>query len=164
MNLIETGKIVNTHSIHGEVKVLSWADSLEILLDFNHFYIDNVKYDVQSARVHKGSVLIKFKNVTTMNDAEMLKNKVISVEKELFSFDKNTYFIDDLIGISVENADTGFVYGKIEEVLKTGANDVYGIKTENGKMLYIPAIKDCVIDTNIDEKVMKIRPLDGLFD
>ena len=75
-----------------------------------------------------------------------------------------TYFIRDLIGLQVVDADTGAVYGRLEEVLETGANDVYTIRTPDGKQLLFPAIGDVVIETDPEQGIMRIRPLEGLFE
>lgn len=162
--LIETGKIVNTHGIHGDIKVVSWSKDPETLLDIEIFYIDDVKYTVEKARVHKGAVLIKFKEVSDVNSAELLKNKVISADREDFTLEDTEYFIEDIIGMAVFDVDTNQNYGKIFNVLQTGANDVYEIKDENGVERLVPAIADCIIETDVVNKVMKIRPLEGLFD
>jgi len=164
MALIEAGKIVNTHGIHGDIKVMSWAKSPEVLLDMETFYVDSKPYDVEKSRIHKGAVLIKLVGVSTLEEAEALKNKIIYADEDDFELEENEFFIRDLIGITVSDVDTGEVYGKIVNVIETGANDVYEVKNEAGRTYLIPAIKDCIILTDIEEKIMKIRPLEGLFD
>ncbi len=164
MELIQTGKIVNTHGIHGELKVISWARSPEDLLGIETFYIEDKPYEVEKARIHKGSVLLKFCTVTNIDDAAVLKNRIIYADKEDFDLEDTEYFIEDLIGIRVIDADTGEDYGKIGDVLETGANDVYEVVDTEGKTRLVPAIKDCIVSTDIKTKIMKIRPLPGLFD
>ena len=164
VQLIETGKIVNTHGIHGDVKVVSWAQTPEDLLGITSFYIDGVAHKVELSRIHKGTVLIKFEDVCTCEAAEALKNKVIFADRRDFVLDDREYFIKDLIGLSVVDVDTGKEYGTLKEVLPTGANDVYRVVDESGTERLVPAIRDVIIDTNIEEGVMKIRPLKGLFD
>ena len=85
------------------------------------------------------------------------------MHRDDLELDDDTYFIQDLIGLEVRDADTDKVYGKIADVLETGANDVYVIKGEDREYL-IPAIADVVVSTDIDTNLMTIRPLDGLFD
>lgn len=164
VELIETGKIVNTHGIHGDVKVVSWAQTPEDLLGITSFYIDGVPHKVEIARVHKGTVLVKFEDIFTVEDAEALKNKVIYADRRDFVLDDREFFIKDLIGLTVKDADTGVSYGTLREVLVTGANDVYRVVDESGTERLVPAIKDCIINTDIDAGVMTIRPLKGLFD
>ena len=164
MQLIQTGKIVNTHGIHGDVKVMSWARTNEDLLNIDTFYIDGKPYKVEHSRLHKNAVLVKFEGVCNIDDALAIKNKIIYADKECFELDEYEYFVQDLIGLRVLDVDTGRDYGKIRDVLFTNANDVYSVVDDNGKERLVPAIKDCVIDTDIDNGVMHIRPLKGLFD
>lgn len=164
MELIQTGKIVNTHGIHGELKVISWASNPEDLLGIKIFYIDEKPYEVEKARIHKGSVLLKLCEITNMDDAVALKNRILYANKEDFELEDTEFFIEDLIGIRVEDADTAQDYGRIKDVLQTGANDVYEIVDAEGKTRLVPAIRDCVVSTDLKTKTMKIRPLPGLFD
>ncbi len=164
MELIQTGKIVNTHGIHGELKVISWARNPEDLLGIKIFYIDEKPYEVEKARIHKGSVLLKLCEITNMDDAVALKNRILYANKEDFELEDTEFFIEDLIGIRVEDADTAQDYGRIKDVLQTGANDVYEIVDAEGKTRLVPAIRDCVVSTDLKTKTMKIRPLPGLFD
>ena len=164
MELIETGKIVGTHGIAGDVKVQAWADSPDVLLDFEYIYIDGRRFDIEYAKIHKNNVLYKFYGIDNLNKAELLRNKVIYVERSFFDLEDGEFFIKDLLTLSVFDADTGVNYGTITDVLKTGANDVYQITDENGVIRMITAIKDVIIETDIENKIMKIRPLNGLFD
>lgn len=164
--LVEVGKIVNTHGIKGELKIQAWCDSPDMLLDIEKFYLEDEKTVLEpiSARIHKTNVLMFFKGADDFDHAEKLKNKVLLADKSYFKLEKNTFFIDDLIGLSVYDIDNEKLYGKIIDILQTGANDVYVIKDDFGKEYLIPAIKDCIIETDIKSQVMKIRPLKGLFD
>ena len=164
MELIETGKIVGTHGIGGEIKVKAWADSPEILLDFDHIYIDNHRFDIESARIHKSNVLYKLLGVDNLCKAEYFRNKIVYVEKDVFNLEEGVYFIKDLMTLNVVDVDTGKQYGSITDVLQTGANDVYVLTDENGVVRMIPAIKDVIIETDLEKKIMKIRPLNGLFE
>ncbi|MBE6897237.1 MAG: 16S rRNA processing protein RimM [Ruminococcaceae bacterium] len=164
MELIETGKIVGTHGIAGDVKVQAWADAPDVLLDFEYVYIDGRRFDIEYAKIHKNNVLYKFYGIDNLNKAELLRNKIIYVERSFFDLEDGEYFIKDLLTLSVFDVDTGVNYGMITDVLKTGANDVYQITDENGVIRMIPAIGDVIIETDIENKIMKIRPLNGLFD
>ncbi len=166
MEYLETGKIVNVHGLKGDVKVLPWADLPEVLLEFDEFFIDGVSYTVENARIQKESVLVKFKGVDTVEAAEKLRNKVIYINKEELELDEGVYFIEDLIGLSVYDADSGELYGKITDVLQNGAHDVYEITSDGpeSRKLYAPAIAECEIAVSLPEKKMIIRPIKGLFD
>ena len=113
--------------------------------------------------MQKNTVIAKIEGVDTPEAAEKLRNKVLYMHRDDLELDDDTYFIQDLIGIEVRDADTNEVYGTIVDVMQTGANDVYVIKGENREYL-VPAIADVVVSTDIDGSLMTIRPLDGLFD
>lgn len=166
-SFLEIGKIVSTHGIKGEVRVQPWCDDNNLLTEFNILYFNKGKEKVviESARVHKNIVIMKIENINDMNSAQLLRNKILYVDREDILLDDNTYFIQDLINMKVcdfDNEDK--VYGTIVDVTQTGANDVYHIKDENGNIVLIPAIADVVKITDIDNEIMKITPLKGLFD
>ena len=163
---LEIGQIVTTHGIAGEVRVKPWCDSSELLCEFEVLYFDGGKTEVivERARVHKHVVVMKLEGVNTMDDAIKLRNKVLFAARDDFELDEDTYFIQDLLGLKVYDADTDVCYGVISDVTQTGANDVYHIKDESGKEVLIPAIADVVLETDVDSGRMVIRPLKGLFD
>ncbi|MBC8570122.1 ribosome maturation factor RimM [Zongyangia hominis] len=163
---LETGKIVTTHGIKGEVKVYPWCDAPEFLLDFDRLYLDKGKraVEVEECRIHKNMAILKLKGVDTVEQAVSYRGKVLYVDRDEIELAEGEYFVQDLIGLTVRDADSGKEYGKITDVTETGANDVYHVAFPDGSVKLIPAIKDVVIRTNIDEGVMEIRPLRGLFD
>lgn len=164
---LECGKIVTTSGIKGEVKVQSWCDSPDVLLDFNQLFLDEqgtTVLEIEKSRVQKNVIIFKIKNVETIEEARTYINKILYLDRENLPMQENEYFIQDLIGLSVNDVDTGICYGKIIEVSPTGANDVYHIQSPNGKILLIPAIKKVVIKTDIENQIMLIKPLEGLFD
>ncbi|MBO5105144.1 MAG: 16S rRNA processing protein RimM [Ruminococcus sp.] len=160
---LEAGKIVNTHGIRGEVKIMPYTDVPELLCEFDRLFLDRKEIFIERARVAKNTVIAKLEGVDTPEQAEKLRNKILYMHRDDLELDDDTYFIQDLIGIEVKDADTGFVYGKIKDVMQTGANDVYVIEG-NGREYLVPAIADVVISTDIDGNSMTIKVLDGLFD
>ncbi len=162
---LEAGKIVTTHGIRGEVKIMPYTDTPELLVEFDRLFIGKDKQElfIEHSRVFKSMVIAKIEGVDTPEDAEKLRNKVLFMHRDDLELDEDTYFIQDLIGVEVRDADTGFVYGKISDVMQTGANDVY-VVTGGDREYLVPAIPDVVISTDIDAELMTIRPLDGLFD
>lgn len=162
---LEAGKIVNTHGIRGEVKIMPYTDVPELLCEFERLFIgkDKAEIIIERSRVAKNMVIAKLEGVDTPEQAEKLRNKLLYMHRDDLELDDNTYFIQDLIGIEVKDADTGFVYGKITDVMQTGANDVYVIEG-NGREYLVPAIADVVISTDIDANSMTIRALEGLFE
>lgn len=164
---LEIGKIVSTHGIQGEVRVQPWCDSAQLLAEMETLYYDDKgKQDVRilSGRVHKNIVILKIDGVTTIEAAQLLRNRILYVDREELELEEGSYFIQDLIGLTVTDADSGIVYGRLTDVFQTGANDVYEVTEEGGNKRLIPAIPDVVVKTDIDGGIMTIRPLKGLFD
>ncbi len=164
MKLIETGKIVNTHGVKGELKVVPWADAPTVFENFKTLIIDNVPYSVRSVRFQGQNVLLKLEGIHDMSTAEGLKNKIVYANREDFHLPDGTYFITDLLGLTVVEYESGTELGKITQVLSTGANDVYEVSCPDGKKHYIPAIKECIRATDLDAKVMRIHVMEGLLD
>lgn len=161
---LEAGKIVTTHGVRGEVKIMPYTDTPELLCEFDRLFIgkDKAELYIERARVAKNMVIAKIEGVDTVEAAEKYRNKVLFMHRDDLELDEDTYFIQDLIDMEVKDADSGFVYGKITDVLQNGANDVYVIKGDREYL--VPAIPDVVISTDIDSNIMLIRPLEGLFD
>ncbi|MDD6279015.1 MAG: ribosome maturation factor RimM [Ruminococcus sp.] len=162
---LEAGKIVSIHGIKGEVKVMPYCDSAELFCEFDRFFMgkNHEETAVERSRVQKNMVIAKLEGVDTPEQAEKLRNKLLFIHRDDLELDADTYFIQDLIGMQVKNADTGEFYGNISDVMQTGANDVYVIKGENREYL-VPAIPEVVVSTDVDGNLMLIRPLEGLFD
>ncbi|MBQ8297154.1 MAG: 16S rRNA processing protein RimM [Ruminococcus sp.] len=162
---LEAGKIVSTHGIKGEVKIMPYCDSPELLCEFDRLFLGKAhsEINIERSRVQKNMVIAKLEGFNTPEEAEKLRNKLLYMHRDDLELDENTYFIQDLIGLEVRDADSDVVYGTIDDVIETGANDVYSIKGGSRSYL-IPAIADVVVSTDIDGGVMLIRPLEGLFD
>ncbi len=161
---LEAGKIVTTHGIRGEVKIMPYTDTPELLCEFDRLFIGKDKSElyIERARVAKNMVIAKIEGIDTVEAAEKFRNKILFMHRDDLELDEDTYFIQDLIDMEVKDVDSGFVYGKITDVLQNGANDVYVIKGDREYL--VPAIPDVVISTDIDSNIMLIRPLEGLFD
>lgn len=161
---LEIGKIVTTHGIRGEVKVQPWCDGAEVLCGLDTLYWKSGDpVPVESARVHKGMALLKLEGVEDPEAAVLLRNRVLYADRKDFHLEKGCYFVQDLLGMKVLDADSGREYGALTDVLKTGANDVYEV-TRDGKQWLIPAIPDVVVKTDVDAGELVIRPLKGIFD
>jgi len=161
MDLIEVGQVVNTHGIRGEVRLNPWTDDLYDLLDLKVFYEKNGNaLDVESSRVRKNVVIIKFKQLATMNDAEKMKGTTLYTEK--IPLPEGRYYIKDLIGLLVFEGDVKL--GTLTDVFNTGANDIYEVKTENGKNIYLPVIDGVIGDVDLENKKIYVTVPDGLLD
>ena len=161
MELIEVGQIVNTHGIRGEVKLNAWTDNIEDLLDLDVFYLKNgEKLNVKQSRIHKNCLIISFAEISDMNAAERMKGTVLFTEKT--PLPEGRYYIKDLLGMEV--FENGKLLGKIVDVFATGANDVYDIKTPEGRSILIPVIDGVILSVNVLEKRMEVALPDGLLD
>ena len=163
---LECGKIVSTHGLRGEVRVHPWCDGPDFLLGFSTLYFDKgtAPLTVEDARVHKNVLILKLSGVDNINAAAALRGKILYLDREDVHMDEGEHFVQDLLGLRVLDADTGREYGKITDVLHTGANDVYELTGELGEKKLVPVIPDVVIETDIESGIMHIRPLDGLFE
>ena len=165
---LEIGKIVSTHGVMGEVRVQPWCDDAELLAESETLFFDDKgrkRVRVLNGRVHKNIVILKLEGTDSMEAAQMLRNRVLYIDREELELPEGSYFIQDLIGLEVLNADVPEKsYGKLSEVFPTGANDVYEVTDDSGNKRLIPAIPDVIIKTDIEGGNMLIRPLKGLFD
>ena len=163
---LEIGKIVATQGIRGEFRVQYYCDSADVLCDFDTLYLDKGKTEVtvQRAYPHKNIVVMKLEGIDKIEQAQPLVGKLLYLNRDDAELEEGLYFIQDIIGLTVKDADTGEVYGKISEVYQNGASDVYSIRKDDGRELLFPCIDEVVISTDIDAGEMIIRPLPGLFD
>lgn len=164
-DLLEIGKIVAVHALKGEMRVQPWCDTPDFLTEFDELCLDGEWLEVESARVHKNIVILKLEGINTPEMAQKQVDKILYIDRDQVELPEGTYFVADLIGLKVIDADDREkVYGTLTDVTETGANDVYHIRFENGKTQLIPAIPQVVIETDIENGIMAIRPLEGLFD
>ena len=162
---LDSGKIVGTHGIRGEVRIEPWADSPAFLSAFKTLYLDErgeTAIKVRS-RPHKNITLCKIEGVDTIEDAERLRGKIVYINRDDVCLDEGVHFVQDLIGLEVRDFDSGALYGTLTDVLRTGANDVYEI-TRDGKHYLAPVIDEVVREINIEEGVVRITPMKGIFD
>lgn len=162
---LEIGKIVAIHALKGEMRVQPWCDSPDFFTAFDHLYLAGKAVGVEAARPHKNIVLLKLSGIDTPEAAQKLVGQVLFIRRDQAKLPEHTYFIADLIGLSVIDADDpSITYGTLCEVSETGANDVYHVRFPDGKVQLIPAIPQVVVSTDLDAGTMAIRPLEGLFD
>ena len=163
---LECGKIVTTHGVRGEVKAEVWMDSPMELTPIKTLYFSEGKtpVTVQSARIQKNMVILKLEGWDTPEEAGRLRQKVLWCKREDVPLKEGQYFLQDIIGLSVEDVDSGAVYGELVDISDTGANSVYHIKFADHVIRLIPAIPQVVLKVDIEGGKMLIRPLPGLFD
>ena len=159
-NLLEAGKIINTHGIHGEVKLQPWADSADFLQSFGHLYIDGEKTGVVSSRVHKGCLIAAFDGVSDIEGAIRLKNKIVCINRDDIRLEEGRHFVADLIGLRAVDASTGSDLGKVADLLSLPANDVYVIKGE--REIMVPAVPEFVKEINIECGFISFKLIEGM--
>ena len=164
---LEIGQIVNTHGIKGLTKVVPYTDDVTrferleaVLIEENNslkqYVIEDVKY-------HKHMVLLKFKGIDTIEEAEKLKGKILKIDrKDAVELPKDSYFIVDLLGLEVYTIENEYL-GKITDIFPTGSNDVYVVKNEEGKQVLIPALKTVVKKIDIENKRVEVQLIEGLI-
>jgi 16S rRNA processing protein RimM len=161
---IVIGEIVGPFGHRGEVKVYPLTDFPDRLLELKTLRLRNKSrqetlWSVRRSRPHKNIVVMALEDVESMTDAEDLRGlEIVILPDERVELPKDTYFVDDLLGLRVRT-DDGRDLGMIKNVLKNPANDVYDL----GNLL-IPAIKDVVVSVDIQNGVMVIHPIPGLLD
>lgn len=166
-DLLQVGAITQTHGIRGEVKVFPLTDDvgrfkkgISLILDLGRSRLD---LEVETVKFFKQFVILKFKGYDSINEIEKFVKKNLYVTREnAVKLKKDEYFIADLIDMQVELED-GTAFGVLTDVMQTGANDVYCIRTEEHGEVLIPAIKDCILDVDVEAGKMKIHLLDGLI-
>ncbi len=162
---LDTGKIVGTHGIKGEVRIEAWCDNPEFLCGFDKLYLDENGRDFVEvkSRPHKNIVLSKIKGIDTIEQAERMRGKLVYINRDDVELADGANFVQDLIGLEVRDIDTDELYGRLTDVLRTGANDVYEI-TRDDKRFYAPVIDEVVREIDVESGYVKISPMKGIFD
>ena len=163
---LDAGKIVGTHGVRGMVRIQHWCDSAEFFCSLKKLYLNENGFEeliVNSSKPHGNVVIAAIKGIDSIETAEAYRNKVLFMRREDAGLEDGQYFISDLLGCEVFDADSGEKLGDISDVSETGANDVWHIKSGDKEYL-IPCIDDVVISVDIDAEKVIIRPLKGIFD
>lgn len=168
MDLLEVGKIVNTHGLRGDVKVVPWTDYPEVFEDIETVYIKNKddyeRLDISQIKYQKNNLIIKFSQIKDINEAERYKNLILYCQRSaLGELPEGVYYIADLIGLEVVK-DTGEIIGTVCDVFNTGSNDIYEVTREGKKNMLIPVIDDVVKNIDIENKKITVTLMDGLED
>lgn len=164
---LQVGVISSTHGIRGEVKVFPTTDDPARFKQLKRVYLETgreqIPLEIQGVKFFKQFVIVKFKGIDNINDIERYKGKSLMIDREdAVDLSEDEYYIADMIGMEVYLEDGSF-FGSLKEVMETGANDVYIIdSTEHGEVL-LPAIKDCILEINIEENCMTVHLMEGLI-
>ena len=164
---LHVGVISSTHGIKGEVKVFPTTDEKERFQELKEVILDTGKeqmpLEIQNVRFFKQMVILKFKGIDNINDIERYKGRPLLVAREhAVPLDEDEYYIADLIGMDVVTED-GTCFGRLSDVMETGANDVYIIQTEKYGEVLIPAIRECILGVDPENRQMTIHLMKGLI-
>lgn len=165
---LQVGVISSTHGVRGEVKVFPTTDDMTRFKKLKEVILVTEKTEkvlkITSVKFFKQFAILKFDGIDTLNDVEVYKGASLFVDrKNAVKLEKDEYFIADLIDLTVAD-ENGNELGTLIDVMKTGANDVYIVKNEEGKELLFPAIKECILDIDFKKKTMTVHVMDGLLD
>ena len=165
MEFLEVGKIINTHGLRGDVKVVAWTDLPEDFEDIPVVYIKkktgDEKLTVSKIKYQKNNLIVKFKEINDINEAEKYKGLIIYADREdLWELEDGVYYIADLIGLEVYD-ESGKI-GVIADVFNTGANDIYDVKRDGKKNLLLPVIDDVVKEIDIENGRVTVHVMEGL--
>ena len=162
----EVGQIVNTFGVKGMLKVKPFTDDVERFEELKKVYICKKEkleeVEIEEVKYHKDMVLLKVKGIDDMNKAEKVKGLYLKIDrKNAKKLPKDTYFIADLLGLEVYSDKEEFL-GKVEDIFRTGANDVYVVKDEKGKQLLLPGIPDVIKEIDLEKEIIIVHLLKGL--
>ncbi|MCR4434402.1 MAG: ribosome maturation factor RimM [Clostridiales bacterium] len=164
---LEIGKIVNTHGVRGELKVIPLTDDPRRYDDLEWVFVGDegsmVKYHIEGVKYFKGTVIVKFKGIDDMNAAEKLKNLYIKVDREnAVKLQEGSYFVCDLLGCEVYEEE-GHKLGILTDVLQTGSNDVYVVRNEdNNREVLVPALRSVVKQISVEDRKIIVNLPEGL--
>lgn len=167
-DFFQVGIITATHGVNGEVKVFPTTDEpkrfkrlKEVLLDTGK---ERLPLKIESVKFFKQFVILKFQDINNINDVERYRKCSLLVSREnAVRLGRDEYFVADLEGLQVRDED-GSPIGTLKSVLETGANDVYVIALSDGRELLLPAIKQCVLEVDVEAGYIRIHILEGLLD
>ena len=167
MKNLEIGQIVNTFGIKGFVKVNPWVNDVTRFDNLKKVYIKIRKslkeLEIEEVKYHKNQVLLKFKGIETVEQAEMIRNAILEIDrKDAIPLEEGEYFIADLLESEVYT-DEGEKLGIVEDIFNTGSNDIYVVKNELGKSILLPRIKDVFKDIDVENKKIIVHLIEGLI-
>ena len=167
-NLLEVGKIANTHGLRGEVKVAVWMDYPEEFEALETVYLktrkETLKLTVKNVRYQKNNLIVKFAEFNDINEVEQYKNCVLYADRdELGELPEGVHYIVDLIGLEVYNEE-GEKLGVIADVINNGASDIYDVKREGKNNLLLPVIDEVVKEIDIEGGKVTVHVMEGLDD
>lgn len=164
---LQVGVISSTHGIHGEVKVFPTTNDVNRFKQLKQVYLDTgreqMPLEIEHVKFFKQFAILKFKGIDNINDIERYRGKSLLIDREdAVELEEDEYFIADMLGMEVYTED-GSLFGSLKDVMETGANDVYVIDTKEHGEVLVPAIRDCILDVDVEADRMTIHLMEGLI-
>ena len=164
---LRVGVVTTTHGIKGEVKVFPTTDDIERFKELKQVFLDTGKeyipLEIEGVKFFKQMAILKFKGIDDINDIEKYRGKDLLITREnAVKLNEDEYFVFDLIDSEVITEE-GVTLGVLTEILKTAANDVYVVRTAEGKEILLPCIKECILDINTEKKQITVHIMKGLI-
>lgn len=165
---LECGFVTAVHGLKGALIVKHVCDSYESFASLKKVYIEQVKGVFSPLKVikcspYKGLALIYLEGITDADKATAMRKKTLFAHRDDIPREEGDFFIADLIGLSVFDANTSQKYGVLKDVINSGAQDIYVIEGENGKASYVPAIKEFVAEISLEKGIL-ITPIEGMIE
>lgn len=165
---LRVGVIATTHGIKGEVKVFPTTDEIERFKDLKQVFLDTGKeyipLEIEGVKFFKQMAILKFKGIDDINEIEKYRGKDLLVTRDnAIKLKEDEYFVYDLIDSEVITEE-GEKLGILTEILKTAANDVYVVRTEEDKEVLLPAIKECILNIDAEKKKITVHIMKGLIE
>lgn len=158
------GKIVGTHGVRGEVKLYPYTDDLEQFSEYEFLWLDKEKVFIESTRIHKNMVLIKFKGYKDANEVMPIINKLVYIERTAKINDGDGHYIVDLLGCQILN-EAGDVIGELKDVLQNTSQDIYLIKRVDGKGDFmLPVVDEFVKEIDIEKRQIRVHLIEGIME
>ncbi len=151
------GKIVAPHGVRGDIRILPLTEKPEQFLKLNYLLLDNgQQLRIVNVRFHKKMILASAEEITSMNEAELLRGKNVSIfSEDLPPLEEGRFYVSDLLGLKVSLED-GKDLGRLKDIISTGNNDVYVIEVPGGKDILLPALKIYVKKIDLNEKLIVV--------
>ncbi|MCI9640268.1 ribosome maturation factor RimM [Anaerovoracaceae bacterium 41-7] len=164
MEKIKIGRVVNAVALRGEVKVYNYSGYKERYEELTRIIVDDKEYEIEKVRYQQHMVILKLSGINDRNAAESLKTKDVYItEDDLLELPENTFYIRDLIGLAVEDADSGKQLGKLKDVLQPSSQDVYVVELAGGGQIMIPAVSEFIKEVNLKEGVISVHLIEGMI-
>jgi len=163
MDRIIIGQVVNVVGLKGELKVYHYSDYKERFEELTTIFIEDTSYEINSVRYVKETVILKLQGIDDRSQAEKYKGKNIYIDKkDLRVLPEDTYYIFDLIGLSVVEED-GRLLGTVSNVIQNSAQDLFEVESENHSKFLIPSVDEFILNIDMEKRTIKVRLIEGLL-